>query len=201
MKNATTTVRTVSEPQDVGSTTTLIDELVAAGQQSRTPRLPGTLLGEVVDDCHPSLLGRARVRWIFNDVSAERWLPCLMGLSIRKGDRVLMLQADNFDEPVVAGVLDGFRDRPRVERAAGAALVLKDDEAIRVTAEDGTALVEVFRGEEGPVARLLATDLEIELPGKLRISADSIELQARRGQVEIEASDDVVLRGEIIRLN
>ena len=55
--------------------------------------------------------------------------------------------------------------------------------------------------DEGPVIRLLATDVDIELSGRLRISARSLELAAREGPVTVSATDDVIVRGETIKLN
>lgn len=48
---------------------------------------------------------------------------------------------------------------------------------------------------------LLRADLDLDLPGKLRISAKSIELEPKQGQARIEASDDVVVNGEVIHLD
>jgi uncharacterized protein (DUF2345 family) len=51
------------------------------------------------------------------------------------------------------------------------------------------------------VIRLLQADSQVELPGKLCLSASAIELQARDGAVRIEANDDVKIVGETIHLN
>jgi hypothetical protein len=62
-------------------------------------------------------------------------------------------------------------------------------------------LVEVFQTDDGPVVRVLNTDAGVELPGKLRLAADSIELEAGAGPIKIKASDDVIVNGEMIHLN
>jgi len=49
--------------------------------------------------------------------------------------------------------------------------------------------------------RLLQADTQVELPGKLCVSAGAIELRARAGAVRIDASDDVEIVGEAIHLN
>ena len=163
---------------------------------------PETLVGEVVDTKHPTLRGRVRVRWMdLEGQTFEKWLPQLHGMSVRAHDRVLLTRASNWPEHVVTGVIDGFAARPEVERETKAALELLPDEKVRVQASDGTPLLEVFQGDEGPVVRLLADDVNLELPGSLRVRAQSIEIEATRGQARIKASDDVVVQGEVIHLN
>lgn len=163
---------------------------------------PETLVGEVVDTNHPTLRGRVRVRWMdLEGQTFEKWLPQLHGMSVRASDRVLLTRASNWPEHVVTGVIDGFAARPEVERETKAALALLPDEKVRVEASDGTPLLEVFQGEAGPVVRLLADDVNLELPGSLRVRAQSIEIEATRGQARIKASDDVVVQGEVIHLN
>lgn len=161
-----------------------------------------SLVGEVVDVRHPTLRGRVRVRWMdLEGQTFERWLPTLQGLPVRVADRVLMITAANWPEPVVTGVIDGFARRPERERASAATLELQRDEAVRVQSAAGEDLVEVFEDESGPVIRLLKDDVDLDLKGKLRVRAESIELEAREGQAQIKASDDVVVKGEIIHLN
>lgn len=161
-----------------------------------------TLVGEVVDTKHPSLRGRVRVRW--KDLEGqmfEKWLATLHGLPVRESDRVLLTQASNWPERVVTGVLDGFARRPEIDRDTAAQLELKRDEAIRVRSPEGEDLIEVFQDERGPVVRFLDDNVDLELGGKLRVRAKSIELTATEGQTRITASDDVVVNGETIHLN
>ena len=82
-----------------------------------------------------------------------------------------------------------------------ATIALKSDEAILVTTAEGTPLLELRGTDQGPVARLLSTDADIEAPGQLRLRAKSIELTATEGAVTINAADDVTVKGESIRLN
>jgi len=83
----------------------------------------------------------------------------------------------------------------------GPSVELKGDESVRVRGRDGQQLLEIYQEEEGPVVRLLDPDLDLELPGELRIRAEHIQLEATRGDVELKASDDVNLQGEMIHLN
>lgn len=162
----------------------------------------GPLVGQVMDTEHPTLRGRVLVRMATpSGDTDERWLPTLQGLAVRELDRVLVTQPTNWPEPVVTGVIDGFARRPEIRRDSKAALELLGDESVRVLSHDGSELVEVFQGEEGPVVRLLQADVNLELEGRLRISAKSLLFEARVGEARIEAKEDVVLRGEGVRLN
>jgi hypothetical protein len=159
------------------------------------------MIGEVLDAKHPTLVGRVLVRWETSAGERERWLPTLQGLPVRAADRVLLLQPANSSECIVTGVVDGFARRPQPERAAGARIEIQRDETVRVTGVDGQALVEVHQSAEGPVVRLLQEDVDLQLSGKLRIRAKELALAAEEGGVEIVATHDVVVKGEIIHLN
>jgi len=163
---------------------------------------PPALIGECLNNAHPTLLGRALVRWSDGRGSTqERWLPTLMTVTVRASDRVLLLLPGNSDEPVIIGVLDGFAQRPAAAVHGGPTLELQQDEVVRVQDSNGVALLELASTPEGPLVRLLQADVNVELPGALQISARSIELSARQGEVNIHATDDVALTGAGIRLN
>lgn len=182
-----------------------LDELLEHARPVSPPAGPhetGSLVGEVVDARHPTLRGRVRVRWQDLDGHTfEKWLATLQSLPVRVADRVLMIQAANWPEPVVTGVIDGFARRPEPERATGASLELARDEAIRVRSASGEDLVEVFEDEHGPVIRLLSDDVDLDLRGTLRVRAKSIELRATEGDARVGASGDVRLEGETVHLN
>jgi hypothetical protein len=162
----------------------------------------GPRVGECLDACHPTLLGRVLVRWPVDGLDeGERWVPTLHGLSVRAGDRVLLLNVNEMPEPIVIGVVDGFVPRPEPARRPGPTVELLADEVLRVQTEDGQSLLEIVRSPEGPVVRLLQSSTRLELPGKLQITASEIELRARQGAVRIEANDDVIVQGEMVRLN
>ncbi|HLA63415.1 MAG TPA: hypothetical protein VK610_03250 [Rhodothermales bacterium] len=197
--------RPAAEPHEADARAALLDQLAAVPITPATPRTGvapgGVVVGECVDAAHPTLRGRVRVRWETSQGVAERWVPTLQNLPVRVADRVLLVHPGNHDEPVVVGVLDGFARRPEPERAETARFTLQRDEAVRVEGADGQPLVELFQSDAGPVVRLLQADVNVELPGALRISAEQIALRARAGTVEIEASDDVNVRGEVVNLN
>jgi hypothetical protein len=184
------------------------DEVADSSLDAMLERLPvGSpvdglcMLGEVLDARHPTLVGRVLVRWTTPTGERERWLPTLQGLPVRAADRVLMLHPANASECIVVGVVDGFAKRPEVERSTAAQLEIQRDEAVRVTGIDGRPIVEIHQGDEGPVVRLLHEDVNLQLPGKLRIQAKGLELAADQGPVKITATDDVVVKGEVIHLN
>lgn len=163
------------------------------------PRWPDSVVATVTSTAHPTLPGR--VRCAMEGREESRWLPALQGLSIRPGDRVLVMRAEGFAEHLVVGVVDGLAPRARPLSEAGPRLAMLPDEALRIETAAGTPLIEVRSGETGPVVRLLSRDLAIETEGHLRISAATLELEARRGGVRVDASDDVVVAGETIHLN
>lgn len=170
--------------------------------QDRPPQGATSLVGECVSARHPTLAGRVRVRWApAQGESRESWLATLRGSVVREGDRVLLQLADNWSEPIVIGVVDGFARRPEPDRVPGATLRLERDETVTLTTAEGRALVEIHQDEDGPVVRLADEDVHLELPGALRIDARQILLCAKRGGIEIAAEDDLHLRGEVIHLN
>jgi hypothetical protein len=101
----------------------------------------------------------------------------------------------------VTGGVDGFTRRPEPKCETAAVLEIQRDEAVRVRSVDGQDLIEVFQSADGPVVRLLDEDVHLELPGTLRVQAARIALEATQGSVEINASDDVNVRSEVINLN
>jgi hypothetical protein len=154
---------------------------------------------------HPSLHGRVKIRRERSaDADAgdrERWVPVLHGLSIRVGDRLFVQHVDGHPDPIVIGVIDGFLPRPAPPPEPGPRLVLQRDESVRVESPDGDALLEILQNEHGPIVRLLAGATQLELPGKLTITAAELELRASSGSARIEATDEVRLTGEVIHLN
>lgn len=184
------------------------DESRATAAVGRTsPRVTGAALpagavriADCVADEHETLLGRVRVRW-HDGEPRESWVPTLAGVVPREGDRVLLVRPDNGLEPVVVGVIDGLLDREAPPRREAARLVLRPDEALKVTTRDGREVVEIHEEASGPVVRLLDERVDLELAGDLRIGARSIALEARAGDARIRATGDVHVDGETIRAN
>lgn len=173
-----------------------LDELSARPRDCAEPA--GTMrVAEVVDDRHPALHGRVQVAE--RDLPL-RWIPTLMGLSVRRGDRVLLTHPVGSSEPVVVGVLCGYH--PRVPLAKGKrAIELRADESVVIQTTDGRPLLEIESSDQGPILRLASPDLTLDVPGTFRLSAAAIDLRADEGMVKVQARDDVQIQGEVIHLN
>jgi hypothetical protein len=195
----------ISTPVDAtqAETRDLLDELLAQTKgSSQAISSASILVGECLEPEHPTLTGRAKISWEGERGGRdERWLAMVQGLVLRRGDRVLIQRPANFDDPLVTGVVDGLRQRERYEAPDSPSLRLKGDQSLTITGESGAPLFSVYEGSSGPVIRLLTKDLEIEVEGRLRMNAEEIELVARRGSVGLKASDDVILQGEMVKLN
>lgn len=179
----------------------VLDAYAPGADEPPAPPMPVPLVGECVDDRHPTLSGRGKVKWTDQTGrQREHWLPTLITVTVRVADRVLLQQPGNWDEPIIVGVLDGFSKRPAPE-PGGPRLELPKDEAIHVVTRDGKPLLRIREGKAGPEVRILDESLELALPGKLRMSAAQIELAATAGNVKIDASGDVDVTGEVINLN
>ena len=181
----------------------LLDEILNRSPLAHpNPLLGLPLVGDCLEGRHPTLLGRYLIRYPGGDGEpVDRWLASLYGLPVRAHDRVLLLQPGNWPEPVVIGVIDGFANRPESPAVKAAILELQPDEVVRIHGSRGEPLIEVRQHDSGPLIRLLSEDINLELPGKLKLVAKSIELAATQGGVTISASDDVTVKGETIKLN
>jgi hypothetical protein len=181
-----------------------LENLVPTAAHSGTihsSHLPGCWVGMCIDEQHPHLQGRIKIRVSMPSTPEELWVPCLVGLSVREGDRVLLQQAQNHSELIVVGVVDGYKRRPEIPLVPAASIQLKPDEMIHVVSQDQQSVVQVFSSDDGVTVRLGQSNIELELPGKLRMKAHQIELIASQGNVDIEASQDVNVQGEMIHLN
>ncbi len=80
-------------------------------------------------------------------------------------------------------------------------LMLKENESIRIVDARGRALLDILSSEHGPVLQMVDGDTNLDVAGQLRIHADAIEMIARDGELKMLAKDDVIVRGEKVRLN
>lgn len=74
-------------------------------------------------------------------------------------------------------------------------------ETLTITAPGGEVLLRLRFSAEGARLELDQPDLTLSVAGRLRLEGETVAVRARRGDVELEANDDVRLRGERIRLN
>ena len=177
----------------------------------RASATQGLLAGEVTDTHHPDSPGRVRVRWLSAQGEAvERWLPCLRGQQPRKGERVLIEQPANWPEPLVTGILAagvaagvGEAGEPDTQHANQTAQTVKlaPDECVQFDDAHGQPLVQILASSTGPVVRLMSPNVNLEAAGKLSLRAQTLELEAGRGGVDIRTEADTVVRSRYIRLN
>ena len=166
---------------------------------------PATASGSLVVEClqaeHPTLTGRVKVRWHEGDQRHERWLPTLRGMVVREDDYLLVARPDHWTEPIATGVIDGFARRLVPPNQPVAAVTVRAGESVSVRTADGQPLFELTEGQGGPEIHFAQPDVELCVDGSLRIGAKVITLSASEGEARIEASDDVILKGENIHLN
>jgi len=180
----------------------LLEQLVEASSAVGRQQSGGVLVGECLEVPPVGSRASVRVRWVNAEGHIfERWLPTVRNVAVREADRVLLMQPVGLHGPIVVGVVNGFSRRPDPPRSASHSLALRPDEVLLVTDHEGHALLEVSRSERGLTLRPVARDLEVSVPGTLALRAGQISLEAERGDVHVTASDSVVARGELIKLN
>jgi hypothetical protein len=162
----------------------------------------GTAVGEVLDTHHPHLPGRILVRWLgFDGKEIENWVQRERHLSLLKGDRVLVTLPVGWSEWVVTGALG--REARELERDPENSneLRLGPGETVRIVSHDGQPLLAVRQGADGPVFELGEGNVELKAARTLRITADTVELSAGEGGIDVRTDGDSVMRARTIRLN
>ena len=181
------------------------------------------VVGEIVDTHHPHLPGRVLVRW-WPSADAERseWLHHERHLTLVRGDRVLVTLPLGWAEWLVTGAL-GRAPSPPAEAApqpsaataegpgsaplaalphAGSArLQLEPGEVLIIVGHDGQPLLQVRQTPDGLQLELGRDQLELKARRRLRLSADSIEIAAGPGGIDVRTDGDAVTRARTIRLN
>ena len=163
---------------------------------------PGCIVGEVLDTHNPHLPGRVFVRWLnAEQKKRELWVQAERHLRLRKGDRVIMTMPTGWKQWVVTGAL-GRAFEPAAEPPEDIPeLRLEPGQAVRIVGHDGSALLTVRQGADGPELQLGTGNVELKVARTLRLSADTIELHAKHGGVDLRTDGDAVLRARTIRLN
>jgi hypothetical protein len=191
-----------SHPTGTESPADLLGKILETSQPRPSWPIGEPFVAECTDAQHPTLQGRVKIHWDgIGHKPVDLWVPTLHGQAIRQGDRLLVQMPHGGSEPIVLGVIDGFLPRPEPARTAGGRIELKQDETLQVCSQEGQPLVEIVQDQMGPVVRLMQADTKLDLKGKLSITAEELELKASKGQVRIEATDDINLVGEVIHLN
>jgi hypothetical protein len=181
--------------------------VASAGPLSGSP----VIVGEIVDTHHPHLPGRVLVRW-WPSADSERseWLHHERHLTLARGDRVLVTLPLGWSEWLVTGALGRPQHpAPEATEAPAAAspieatprLQLEPGQALLIVGHDGQPLLQVRQAAEGLRLELVRDQLEIKARRRLRLSADSIEIAAGPGGVDVRTDGDAVTRARAIRLN
>lgn len=178
-----------------------VDEAPATASRD-APQSAGVAVGEVLDTHHPHLPGRVLVRWLeFDRKEVERWVQRERHLSLLKGDRVLLTLPVGWNQWIVTGAL-GRESRPLEPDPQNAReLRLGPGETLRVLSHEGQPLLTVVQGSDGPALQLGDGNLELAVARTLRIKADTIELAAGDGGIDLRTDGDSVTRARTIRLN
>lgn len=183
-----------SEPRQSSSSLETEEPLLAGIE----PGLAQPLLdiGDCVDDTHPTLTGRIRVRLRTREV----WLPCLATVRARIGDRVLVAQVGD-GSLLVMGVVDGLRERKPQPPHAASTRRIRDDEAVVIESPSGEPLVEVRAVEGKTTLRVLTNAVRVEGKQHLELAGESVSIIATKGPIQLQANEDVIVAGETIHLN
>lgn len=156
------------------------------------------LLGDCLDSEHPS--GQPRCLVSYCDTLGEprlEWLARFDHVEVHSGDHLVLVHPAECSEPIVAGTVA----RRQESRDQLSAVCLRQGESLRVVTQRGHVLCEIEESESGPTLKLPPHDVHVELPGALRLSADTISLRSKQGDIDLEATRDVVAKGKFIRLN
>src|SRR5690606_5430597 len=86
-------------------------------------------------------------------------------------------------------------------QAERATLQLGPGQALVVLGHDGEPLVQLRQGPDGLSVELARDQVELKARRRLRLSADSIELAAGPGGVDVRTEGEAVTRARTIRLN
>ncbi len=116
--------------------------------------------------------GRCLVGYIDGDGRACRvWALRLRGVDLCGGDRVVMMQCGNCEEPVIVGVVALAPRLPKEKAAPNPQITLSADESLQVLAANGSELLHISQTDAGPLVRLSQPDVQLELPGDFHLSA------------------------------
>jgi hypothetical protein len=163
--------------------------------------LPAQEVGLCVTEGHPTREGRILLRFERADEDLEEWLPCLLHVRPRRGDRVLVTRCPGALRGVVVGVVDGYRERLPVQPRTTAATRLRDDDAIVLEGPSGEPMIELRLEEGRAVLTVRSKDVTLASEGHLALRGASVSIEAARGPVDVTATEDVRVAGEHIHLN
>jgi hypothetical protein len=189
-------------------------ELAPGGVPSTPASGSPVVVGEVVDTHHPHLPGRVLVRWLAQaEGERSEWLHHERHLTLGRGDRVLLTLPLGWAEWLVTGALgraitaasasaDNENAAPSpLEPVPASTLRLEPGQSVSIIGHDGQPLLSVRQTEDGLCLELNRDEIELKARRRLRLSADSIEIAAGPGGVDVRTEGDAVTRARAIRLN
>ena len=184
----------------------LLEEISEAttAREPRTPTLPVVLLGTCLQPQDEAQSGRCHVRYQdAHGAWVEHSAAHLEGLFLQTGDEVLLTLPLGASLPVVVGRLAGEEPGLSLPLPGGRKLVFdaKESDVVRLELADGQIALEIDLREEVPTVRLPQKDLTLDVEGRLKIAARSIDLVARLGNVNVKANDDFKVVAERVWLN
>jgi hypothetical protein len=194
------------EPSEAGDPRKLLDEIAEATSANEVAvlALPVSFLGVCLDEKADTPDGSCRVRYQNSaGEPVEARLQYLAGLFLRPGDEVLLSQPVGASKPVVIGCLAGDGADRSLPLPGGRKLLFDAEESstVRLELADGNVVLEIDLATEVPTIRLPQKDLTLDLEGRLKIEARSIDLVSRLGNVNVKANDDFKVVAERVWLN
>jgi len=198
MRNTAPNGKTIQELLEAA-----LEGQAAAAASEGTPNA-GCLVGEVLDTHNPHLPGRVFVRWLSSELKpVELWVKAERHLRLRKGDRVILTLPTGWKQWIVTGALGPDLPATTTDVTSDDVpeLQLKPGQSVRIVNHDGSPLVTVRQGVDGPEVQLGTGNVELKAARTLRFSADTIELHAEQGGVDLRTKGDAIIRARTIRLN
>lgn len=172
------------------------------------PSHHASLLGTCLCPFHPDRQGLCEVRFEKPDgTMRQEWLQYIDGIALRENDSVLLITPRGSDAPIVVGRLAGAETHLSWEFPSGHKLIVgkqgqtNETCSIRLEMSDGRTALEIDLHGKVPTVRLPDKDLSLDLEGRLKIAARSIDLVSKLGNVNVKANDDFKVTAERIWLN
>lgn len=171
------------------------------------PSHHASLLGTCLRPFHPDHKGLCEVRFEEPVGKVKQgWLPYIDGIALRENDSVLLITPTGSRAPIVVGRLSGSETTHSWVLPSGHKLVVEKQQQaggsfIRLELPDGRTALEINFSGETPIVRLPQKDVSLDLEGRLKIAARSIDLVSKLGNVNVKANDDFKVTAERIWLN
>lgn len=172
------------------------------------PAVSSFIIGKCHSPYHPDKPGLCQVKYATAEGrSTIQWLRHMKGHSFGTGDSVLLVTPLGAAKPVILGCLAKMEPAGRQEESGGRRLIIDRKEetheatGIRLELPDGRTLIEIDLKTDVPTIRIPDKDLSLDIEGRLKIAARSIDFESKLGSVNVKANDDFKVNAERIYLN